>query len=103
MSYPHPAQQEFYSQAGSSDVGAFPSSSSGASAAKSDGITTQLTTDYPTIANLSREDLEALADGRGDPESEAYFEALIDTLPQVRALYDEHEALLRRNEELASE
>ncbi|GAA98381.1 uncharacterized protein L969DRAFT_93024 [Mixia osmundae IAM 14324] len=48
------------------------------------------------LSSLSRDDLEALL---SDPE---YFDAFFGTLPSTIALYDEHDALLRANEELTA-
>jgi Modifier of rudimentary (Mod(r)) protein len=45
----------------------------------------------------SREDLEDLL---RDP---TYFDAFFGTLDRVQALYDAHDELLRRNEELTGE
>ncbi|CAO1615007.1 unnamed protein product [Parajaminaea phylloscopi] len=64
--------------------------------------------DFPSTSKLTREDLEELLGRRGQAQaqspdasgdnSEAYFEAFVDSLPEVRALFEEHSKLLRDNE-----
>lgn len=72
--------------------------------------------DFPSTIGLSREDLEELL---GRPEhqqqaqqgsaqqgldaSDAYLEAFVDSLPEVRALFDEHARLLKESEAKAGE
>lgn len=77
-------------------------------------IQTRLTTTFPQTANLTREDLQALA--ADDPPLQqqhpsleavptpqaAYFEAFFHSLPQTRSLYEAHAALLRTNESKAA-
>lgn len=66
---------------------------------------TPLQRDFPAAAQLRREDLEDLLCDATDPrereEQHAYFEAFFDSLPEVRALYDQHARLLQRNEQAA--
>lgn len=80
-------------------------------------LQTRLTTTFPQTANLTREDLQALASEDctpaplpGQPPSQpetitpasAYFEAFFHTLPQTQALYTVHADLLRANEAKAA-
>ncbi|KAI8986217.1 hypothetical protein BD414DRAFT_515253 [Trametes punicea] len=58
-------------------------------------VQTRLTTDFPELAHLSREDLEDLL---ADP---AYFQAIFHTLPQVRQLYQGQAELGSANESIA--
>lgn len=72
--------------------------------------------DFPFTIGLSREDLEELL-GRpelqqqgqqGDAQqaldaSNAYLEAFVDSLPEVRSLFDEHARLLKESEDKAGE
>ncbi|CAO1636463.1 unnamed protein product [Jaminaea pallidilutea] len=61
--------------------------------------------DFPSTANLSRQDLEELLgddnEQGGSEKNDAYFEAFVDSLPEVRAMLDEHIQMLRSNEEKA--
>lgn len=73
--------------------------------------------DFPSTLKLTREDLEELLSSPRETQShsqqssvsgdgassEAYFEAFVDSLPEVRALFEEHAKLLRENEERACE
>lgn len=72
--------------------------------------------DFPSTSKLTREDLEELlgssrqagrtpsgGEDTATAEQEAYFEAFVDSLPEVRQLFDEHARLLKENEEKASE
>lgn len=63
--------------------------------------------DFPSTANLSRQDLEELLgddnEQGGSENNDAYFEAFVDSLPEVRAMLDEHIQMLRSNEEKARE
>ena len=55
---------------------------------------TSLTQSFPTLAALSRQDIEDLL----APASAPYFDALFHALPQVQALYAHHSRLLAANE-----
>ena len=86
----------------------------------SSSLQTRLTAAFPQTANLTREDLQALASDDALPPSQpplpgqpstapdtvspnaAYFEAFLHSLPQTRALYATHSELLRRNEAKAA-
>ncbi|WFC94919.1 hypothetical protein MBRA1_001557 [Malassezia brasiliensis] len=54
--------------------------------------------EFPRIAQLSRDELRELvetpANAHEARDQSAYLDALLHTLPDVRALYDEHEQLL---------
>lgn len=60
---------------------------------------------FPRIAQLSRDELRELvetpANAHEAREQAAYVDALLHTLPDVRALYDEHEQLLHEVERAA--
>ncbi|KAH8825245.1 hypothetical protein DL96DRAFT_1531109 [Flagelloscypha sp. PMI_526] len=58
-------------------------------------LTTQLTVDFPELAHLSREDLDDILN---DPN---YFEAILHSLPRVKAQYDSQEELSLANETIA--
>ncbi|PWN19136.1 hypothetical protein BCV69DRAFT_251465 [Microstroma glucosiphilum] len=71
--------------------------------------------DFPSTIGLSREDLEELlgrpehqqqaqqrAAQQGLDASDAYLEAFVDSLPEVRALFDEHARLLKESEAKAA-
>ncbi|KAJ8463858.1 hypothetical protein ONZ51_g9975 [Trametes cubensis] len=58
-------------------------------------VQTRLTTEFPELAHLSREDLEDLL---ADP---AYFQAIFHTLPQVKLLYQGQAELGSANESIA--
>ena len=79
-------------------------------------LDTPLTRDFPSTAQLSRQELEQLL--YGDPlhaaytaaesggtalsdASDAYFEAFVNRLPQVQRMLDQHEALLESIEQKA--
>ncbi|PWN53371.1 hypothetical protein IE53DRAFT_373042 [Violaceomyces palustris] len=70
-------------------------------------ISSHLTNAFPSTSNLSRQDLESLLATSNDPEQrrkdEAYFEAFFHCMPQVRHLYQQHEALLKENERKAAQ
>lgn len=65
--------------------------------------------DFPSTSKLTRQDLEELLGtsrgGSGDASAadEAYFEAFVDSLPEVRAIFDEHARMLKENEDRAGE
>lgn len=62
-----------------------------------------LTRDFPSTSKLTREDLEELlasSEGRGS-DGGAYFEAFVHSLPEVKAMYDEHAQLIKDNEDRA--
>lgn len=78
-------------------------------------FTTQLTHEFPSLANLTRQELELLIgswhpakeesswynSGAEPPAEEQAFEALIDSLPEVQALREESQKLLKLSEEKA--
>jgi ESCRT-I complex subunit VPS37 len=81
-------------------------------------LDTPLARDFPSTAQLSRQDLEQLlhgvranqpahqqqqpsAEAGGFEGQDAYFEAFLHSLPQVRQSIEEHEAILKANEEKA--
>jgi len=59
-------------------------------------ISTQLTTDFPELAHLSREDLEDIL---ADP---AYFQAIFHSLKRVRSLFQAQAELGLANESIAN-
>lgn len=64
-----------------------------------------LARDFPSVASLTRDDWQALLAESLDPTQHAdqvrLYEAVVHSLPSVRAMYEEHEALLRRIEQAA--
>lgn len=62
-------------------------------AAPSNDPAEMLLLQFPSTAKLTRDDLEEAL------RSPAYFDALFGTLPQAKAMYDEHEQHLVRNEQ----
>lgn len=70
--------------------------------------------DFPSTSQLTREELQELL-GSDDQHhqqagpstqkqaNDAYFEAFVDSLPQVRQAFDEHARLLKDNEARAGE
>ncbi|CAO1633218.1 unnamed protein product [Sympodiomycopsis kandeliae] len=70
--------------------------------------------DFPSTSKLTREELEELLGQQGasnkplsqqstnDNDNDAYFEAFVDSLPEVRAMLDEHSKLLKENESKAA-
>lgn len=65
----------------------------------------RLAAEFPSIAQLSRDEMREVLGESHDPriqeDQAAYFDALLHSLPEVRDLYDEHKALLERVEEQA--
>ncbi|KAF8827544.1 hypothetical protein F5879DRAFT_968529 [Lentinula edodes] len=59
-------------------------------------VVTQLTMDFPELANLSRQDLEDILN---DPN---YFQAVFHSLPRVKAMYDAQAELGNANESIAN-
>lgn len=62
-----------------------------------------LSRDFPSTSSLTREDLEELlasANGQGG-DGGAYFDAFVHSLPEVKAMRDEHVALIKGCEERA--
>lgn len=70
-----------------------------------DAGATALARDFPGVAALSREDWQALLAESLDPvrhaEEVRLYEATVDQLPAVRAMYEAYEAQLRRMEQAA--
>lgn len=67
--------------------------------------------DFPSTSKLTREELQELL-GSADhdpqqapppsaPPNDAYFEAFVDSLPEVRQMFDEHARMLKDNESRA--
>ncbi len=102
----------------------YPASAASPAPAPAPPIDTPLARDFPAIAQLPRADLEQLLHGDASGSAfipaaataataagsttslggqDAYFEALVQTLPQVRQMTDEHERLLAEIEEKARE
>ncbi|SHO76897.1 Uncharacterized protein MSYG_1236 [Malassezia sympodialis ATCC 42132] len=71
-----------------------------------DAGATALARDFPGVAALSREDWQALLAESLDPvrhaEEVRLYEATVDQLPAVRAMYEAYEAQLRRMEQAAA-
>ncbi|WFD26243.1 GTPase regulator Nrf1 [Malassezia nana] len=69
-----------------------------------DGL--ELARNFPSVASLTRDDWQALLAESLDPTQHAdqvrLYEAVVHNLPSVRAMYEEHEALLRRVEQAAA-
>ncbi|KAF9060727.1 hypothetical protein BDP27DRAFT_1296515 [Rhodocollybia butyracea] len=59
-------------------------------------VVTQFTTDFPELAHLSRQDLEDLL---ADPN---YFQAVLHSLPRVKAMHDAQSELGNANESIAN-